>query len=255
MPRFGSVEYEKKDNIALMTLDEESKLNALSPGIREGLVAGFKKADRDDGIAVIVVTGKGKGFCAGGDISGMSVTVESGRNFAYDILAELHLPEKIRKPVIAAVQGLALGGGLELAIACDLIIASDKAKFGTPETKVGLVPGFAILRLHQIIGRNKAKELIYGGEMITAEEAHNFGFVNRVVPHDKLMDEAMSWAKQLAERPSLPMQLCKSAINKDLGGVELAYGIDSIAQLFGSDDTKEGIKAFMEKRKPVFSGK
>ena len=164
-------------------------------------------------------------------------------------------PLKKVAAVIAAVNGLALGGGLELAISCDIIIASDKAQFGVPEARLGLVPGFAIVRLHQIIGRHKAKEMTMTTDQISAEEALRINLVNKVVPHDRLMDEAITMAKRIISQGPLAVQFAKSAYNRHLWGEDLAYATDAMAMLFGTEDAKEGTTAFLEKRKPVFKGK
>ena len=146
--RLGSVNYETKGRIAILTLDEPAKLNALSPGIREGIVEGLKRVDADHDIRVAIITGSGeKAFCAGADISGFQFDPEAVRNFMSVALAVLAAPETCGKPVISAVNGLAYGGGFEVAIASDFIIASDRAQFAVPEIKLGLLPGFAIVRL------------------------------------------------------------------------------------------------------------
>ena len=254
--RIGSVDYEKKEGIAILTLDDQPKLNALSSGIVKGLNEGFDEVDRDDEVQIAIVTGKGRAFCAGADITGIDPTPANMKRFMKDVFVNaLCKAEKLIKPVIAAVNGLALGGGLELAISCDIIIASDKAQFGVPEAKLGLVPGFAIVRLDQLIGRNKAKEMTMTTDPIPAEEAFRINLVNKVVPHDKLMDEAMAMAKKIMAQGPLAIQFAKSAYNRFLWGEDLAYATDSMAMLFGTEDAKEGTAVFLEKRKPVFRGK
>ncbi|MFH1625816.1 MAG: enoyl-CoA hydratase-related protein [Pseudomonadota bacterium] len=254
--RIGNVEYEKKDGMVIMTLDDQEKLNALSPGIREGLEKGFNMIDADDEVQVGVLTGAGRSFCAGFDITGIELSPSFMKVFFKDILARvLRRAETMIKPVVAAVNGLCLGGGLELAISCDIIIASEKAQFGVPEAKIGLLPGFGIVRLQQIVPRLKAKELIMIGDPIPAEEAFRIGLVNKVVPHDKLMDEAVNMANRILKNPALAMQLAKSAVNRDITNQDIAYATDSFPLLFGTEDAKEGISAFLEKRKPTFKGK
>lgn len=250
--KFGNVLYEKKERIAILTLDDQAKLNALSPGIRQGLMEGFEEVEKDNDVKVAIVTGAGKTFCAGADISGFSFDAVDIKNFLDDVFPALTIGENTSKPVIAAVNGLALGGGLELAIGCDIIIASDKAKFGVPEINLGLLPGFAIVRLHQIIGRSKSKEMSMTGEPISAEEAFRLNMVSKVVPHEKLMDEAMAMARKIGEKPAMALRLAKSSINRKLGGEEIVYARDSMPFLFATEDTREGVTAFLEKRKPVF---
>jgi len=170
--RIGSVEFEKKGRVAVLTLDEPTKLNAISVGIRQGVTEGLAMVDADPEIRVGILTGRGdKAFCAGADISSFPETPEQARDFIASVLPVLEAPERCRKPLIAAVNGIAFGGGFELAIACDFILASERAKFGVPEIQLGLLPGFALLRLHQIVGRPKAKEMSMLGEPIPAAEA------------------------------------------------------------------------------------
>ena len=254
--RIGSVNYETRGKVAILTLDEPGKLNALSPGIREGIIEGLKKVDADDAIRVAIITGSGdKAFCAGADISGFSFEPEKVRSFMLVALAVLAAPENTRKPVISAVNGIAYGGGFELAIASDFIIASDRARFAVPEIKLGLLPGFAIVRLHDMIGRAKAKELSILGDPITAEEACRLGLVLRVVPHDKVLAEAIEFAERIASKPKLAVQMAKSFYNRGLGGDEMRHAIDGFPLLFMHEDAREGISAFREKREPKFSEK
>ena len=254
--RIGNVEYEKKDGMVIMTLDDQKKLNALSAGIKEGLEKGFNMADADDEVQVAIITGAGRAFCAGADITGIELNPSSMKLYMKDLCANvLRRAETMIKPVIAAVNGLCLGGGLELAISCDIIIASDNARFGVPEAKIGLVPGFAIVRLHQMVSRQKAKELIMTADPISAEEALRIGLVNNVTPHDKLMDEAVNMAKRIMKNPPLAVQFAKSSVNREITGEDIAYATDAFPLLFSTKDAKEGISAFLEKRKPVFKGK
>jgi len=254
--KFGQVSYEKKEGIVILTLDNEAQLNALSPGIRQGLFQSLEKVDKDDEVAVVILTGAGKAFCAGADITGLKVDAVSMKRFLKkELLDAIGIGEKFTKPIIAAVNGLCLGGGVELAISCDMIIASDKARFGLPEVKIGLLPGFAIIRLHQLVGRAKAKELIMTGENISAEEALRINLVNKVVPHDKLMEEAEALAKKILVNPRLAVQFAKAAVNRELGGEEIAYVVDAMPYLLSTEDAREGISAFIEKRKPEFKGR
>ena len=251
--RIGSVEFEKKGRIAVITLDEPTKLNALSADIRKGVLESLSMIEKDDEIRVGIVTGRGdRAFCAGADISGFPVTPEQVRAFIATVLPFLASPERCRKPLIAAVNGMAFGGGFELAIACDFIIASEKAKFGVPEIQLGLLPGFAVVRLHDIVGRPKAKELSILGEPIDAAEATRLGIALRVVPHEQLLDEAMAMAEKLAAKPRMAVEMAKSFYNRGLGGDEMRYAVDAFPFLFLTDDVKEGVAAFRAKRKPEF---
>lgn len=251
--RIGSVEYEKRGRIAVVTLDEPAKLNAISLGIREGVTESLARIQSDDDIRVGILTGRGeKAFCAGADIGTFPATPEQARNFIADVLPVLEAPERCRKPLIAAVNGVAYGGGFELAIACDFILASERARFGVPEIQLGLLPGFALLRLHEIVGRPKAKELSMLGDPIDAAEAVRLGIALRTVAPDKLLDEAMAFAERLAAKPQVAVQMAKSFYNRGLGGDDMRYAIDAFPFLLATDDAKEGLAAFLGKRKPQF---
>jgi len=164
----------------------------------------------------------------------------------------LAAPEHCSKPVISAVNGLAYGGGFELAIASDFIIASERARFAVPEIQLGLLPGFAIVRLQDIVGRAKAKEMSMLGDPVSAEEAERLGLVLRVVPHDTLMANAMAFAERIAAKPRLAVRMAKSFYNRGLGGDEMRHALDGFPLLFMHEDAREGIAAFREKRQPKF---
>ncbi|MBJ7403195.1 MAG: enoyl-CoA hydratase/isomerase family protein [Bradyrhizobium sp.] len=254
--RFGSVNYETRGKVALLTLDEPQKLNALSPGIRQGILEGLKQADADDNIRVAVITGNGdKAFCAGANIGEFDFDPERARSFLIDAMEVLAAPENTRKIVISAVNGIAYGGGFELAIASDFIIASDRAKFAVPEIKLGLLPGFAIVRLQGIVGRAKAKELSVLGDPISAEEACRLGIALRVAPHAELLANALAFAEQIAAKPRLAVRMAKSFYNRGLGGDDMRHVIDGFPFLFMHEDAREGIAAFREKRQPRFREK
>jgi enoyl-CoA hydratase/carnithine racemase len=252
--RLGSVDFETRGRIAILTLDEPNKLNALSAGIRGGILQGLQMADADPAVRVIIITGSGdKAFCAGADIGDFDFDPEKARAFLIAALEVLAAPENTRKPVIAAVNGIAYGGGFELAMACDFIIASDRARFAVPEIKLGLLPGFAIVRLQDIVGRAKAKELSMLGDPVSAEEACRLGLVLRVVPHGNQLAETIAFAERLASKPRFAVQLAKSFYNRGLGGDEMRHAIDGFPLLFMHEDAREGIAAFREKREPKFS--
>jgi enoyl-CoA hydratase len=254
--RLGSVNYETRGKIAILTLDEPNKLNALSVGIRSGILEGLKKADADPAIRVIIITGSGdKAFCAGADIGDFDFEPEKARAFLIGALGVLAAPENTRKPVISAVNGIAYGGGFELAMASDFVIASDRARFAVPEIKLGLLPGFAIVRLQEIVGRAKAKEMSILGDPISAEEACRLGLVLRVVPHGSVLADATAFAERIASKPRLAVQMAKSFYNRGLGGDEMRHAIDGFPLLFMHEDAREGIAAFREKREPKFSEK
>lgn len=248
-----SVLYEQQGAVVLLTLNEPEKLNALSIKIREGLESAFIKIASDDSVRSVVITGAGeKSFCAGADISSLRFDPIVVKEFLDAILDTLAIGERCKKPVICAVNGYAFGGGLELAIGSDFIIASEKAKFGVPEINIGLLPGFAIVRLGDIIGRQKAKEMAMLGEPISPQEAKELGMVLDVVPHEQVVDKAMDMAKKLAAKPQPAVQLAKAAFNRQFNDEGLNYAKDAMPFLFLTDDGKEGVTAFMEKRKPNF---
>lgn len=253
MIRFDSVIYEVRGTTALVTLDEPSKLNALSPGIRSGFTTALHTADDDPGVRVIIITGAGeKSFCAGADISGFEFTTTYAKSFIDKVLDVLALPENTSKPVIAAVNGYAFGGGFEIAIASDFIIASEQARFGVPEIQLGLLPGFAIVRLNELVGRQMAKYLSMLGEPLSAQEAKELGLVLKVVPHHELLEQAFALADKLASKPQMAIRYAKSVYNRELGGAEMTYAKDVMPFLFLDEDTQEGVSAFREKRKPKF---
>jgi len=256
MLRLGSVNYEVRDRIAILTLDEPKKLNALTVGIRAGILEGLKRADHDEQVRVAVITGAGgKAFCAGADIGNFDFDPAKARAFFIDAMEVLAAPERALKPVISAVNGIAYGGGFELAIASDFIVAAESARFAVPEIKLGLLPGFAIVRLRDIVGRAKAKELSILGDSISAEEAHRLGIVSRVVPDDRHLAETLAFADRIASQPHLAVQMAKSFYNRGLGGDEMRHAIDGFPFLLMHDDAREGIGAFREKREPRFGEK
>jgi len=262
MAKFENIIYEKRGSSGIITLSRPDKMNALSLGLALELGEVVDEADQDEEVRVVILTGGKKLFCAGADIEELStLTVPSaatvflrGLGKAFDKIGR-----ELSKPIIAAVAGAALGGGLELCLACDIRIAAENATFGFPEVTVGVIPAAGgTQRLPRIVGIAKATEMILSGKAINAEEAYRIGLVNKVVPLDKLMDEAEEMANMLAKRAPLSLKAAKSSI-KMAADVNLDSGLNfellSASALFASEDTKEGIRAFVEKRKPVFKGK
>ena len=215
----------------------------------------------DQEIGVVIVTGSGdKSFVAGADITEMQpLSALEGRQWGKFSQGVFNALENLPQPVIAAVNGFALGGGCELAMSCDIRIASEKAKFGQPEVLLGVIPGFAgTQRLPRLIGKGRAKELLFTGKQIDAMEAYRIGLVNAVVPAEKLLDVAKEWANLILSRGMVAVQLCKSAVNE---GMDMdfesgqAYEAEAFGLCFATEDQAEGMAAFVEKRPAIFRGK
>ena len=247
--------FDKKDGIGIITLNDPEKMNGMSEALLAGLLKSVETAERDDEVKVIVITGTENVFSAGGDISIFDRGVADGYKYIYYVLNGFIKIEKTLKPIIAAVNGFALGGGSELTMACDIAIASEDAVFGFPEVGIGIMPGFAVFRLHQIVGRTRAKELIMSGRKIDAAEAEKIGLINRVVPKDSLMDAVKEEAILLKNMAPMSLKLAKSIINREIGGEEITAAINTTSLFFGLDDIKEGQSSFFEKRKPQFKGR
>ncbi len=249
---------EKNAAIATITCNSPKTLNALTVETFAGLEALFDELEADAKIRVIILTGAGdKGFVAGGDISHLaSLDANGAREFALLAQRVIDRIEAFPKPVIAAINGYCLGGGNELAMGCDLRIAADSAKFGQPEVKLGIIPGFAgTQRLSRLVGKGRAKEMIFTGEMIDAAEACRIGLVNRVVAKDYLMEEAKALAMKMCDKSASAIALSKEAIDN---GLEMdfaraaRYEADLFALSFTTADCKEGVSAFLEKRPAKF---
>jgi len=253
--------YEKKDGIAKVTLNRPDKLNALNSTVYQELYSAFESIENDPEVRVVVLTGSGeKAFAAGSDVAEMqNMSTLDIQKFMATIRKASDFIYNLTKPTIAAIHGYALGGGCELSMCCDLRICSEKARFGQPEIGLGLIPGASgTQRLPRLIGAAKAKEMIYLGEMIDAATALNLGLVNKVVPPEKLMEEAMAWAAKLASKSGPVLAMAKSAINNGLDtdidtGLEIEAKCDALC--FATYDRKEGMDAFLEKRKAVFKNR
>ena len=249
------------DRIATLTINRPDKMNALNALAKAELKEIITAFKSDPGIDVVVVTGSGdRAFVAGTDINELTALGgESGKAFAAGGQAVFDLIENLGKPVIAAVNGYALGGGCELALACHIRIASDKAKFGQPEVGLGIVPGYGgTQRLARLIGRGRAMEMILTGVQVDASEALRLGLVNRVFPHAELMARTMNIARVIASNGQVAVRMGLKAVNITQEA-SLSDGLKLEAALFGvccdTEDFKEGTKAFLEKRKPSFKGK
>ncbi len=257
---YENIIYQVKEGIATITFNRPKALNALNAALLGELSDALDKIAADEDIRVLILTGSGdKAFVAGADITELatfsSLSAKNFATFGQDVIDKL---QKLPIIVIAAVNGFALGGGTEIAVACDFIYASENAKFGQPEINLGLIPGFGgTQRLPRLIGTNMAKELIFTGKMISAAEGQQVGLVNKVVAIESLMDEVMKVAKEIAAKGKVSLRAAKQAVNNGINA-DLATGlkieIDAFALSFSSADAKEGTTAFLEKRKPNFSG-
>ena len=250
---------EKSDAVAVVTINRPKVLNALNPLVVDELADAFKDISLDDTIKCAIVTGAGKAFVAGADISAMKdMNPLQARAFSRQLQVLTKFMEEMPKPIIAAANGFALGGGTEISLACDFIYASEKAMFGQPEINLGVVPGAGgTQRLSRLIGKNLARELCMTGELINAERAKEIGLVNKVFAPEALMEEAMKTAKTIASKGRVSLRAVKELIGM---GFELPLDqalrmeAEAFGMCFASPDQKEGMSAFLEKRKPEFTG-
>lgn len=252
--------FEKEGKVGILKINNPKALNTLNSEILKELDSAIDIIQADDEIYVLIITGEGRAFVAGADISEMKdLNSIEGRSFGKlgsDIFRKIEIMDK---PVIAAVNGFALGGGCELAMCCDIILAGENAKFGLPEVTLGISPGFgATQRLPKLVGIAKAKELIYTGNIIKSDEATKIGLANRVYPQEELMDEALKMANKIASASQTAIKYSKRAIdisvdtNIDIG---TSFENDAFGLCFSTEDQKEGMTAFIEKRKPEFKNK
>lgn len=261
MSEYQNLLLEKENGIGIITLNRPKALNALNAATIYEMDGLLDIIAKDDSIKIVIVTGSGeKAFVAGADITEMkSMSAIEGRNWGKLAQSVFNKLENIPQPVIAAVNGFALGGGCELAMACDIRIASEKAKFGQPEVTLGITPGFGgTQRLPRLVGKGRAKELLFTGDMIDANEAYRIGLANKVVAADELLTAAKAMATKIMSRGPVAVQLCKAAVNEGLD-MDLDSGIAYEAEVFGlcfaTIDQKEGMTAFVEKRKADFISK
>lgn len=259
---YETIRMERRDAAAVITIDRPRVLNALSHTVIDELEQAIDAAGADEEVRVLIVTGEGeRAFVAGADISELESfdTAQQGYEHSRRTQRLLQKMQRLDQPVIMAVNGYALGGGCELAMGGDIILAADNARFGQPEVNLGLIPGFGgTQNLPRLVGRTRALEIILTGDHVTAEEAYRLGLVNRVVPADQLMPVALKMAATIASRAPLAIALAKRAVYEGLeagpaAGAEAESAYFGLA--IGTADRQEGTSAFTQKRKPVWQGK
>ena len=257
----GFVKTEQKGHVAILTIDRPEALNALTADVLRDLGEAMDAVEANDEAYVVILTGAGRSFVAGADIGEMKpLTAVEGKawgNAGNDVFLKV---ENCTKPVIAAINGFALGGGCELAMACDIRLASEKAKFGQPEVGLGITPGFGgTQRLARIVGTGRAMELIFTAKTIDAAQAEKIGLVNAVCPPEELMDKAMEMAEMIAAQAQVAVRESKRCIRKGIQtdiNTGLAFEAEAFGLCFSTADQKEGMSAFLEKRKEKhFTGK
>ncbi|MHC6178592.1 short-chain-enoyl-CoA hydratase [Clostridium sp. JNZ X4-2] len=257
---YGNIILEKQGKLALITINRPKALNALNSQTLKEIDNAIDDVGTDDSVLAVILTGAGKSFVAGADITEMKdLNSVEGRKFGILGNKVFRKLENLEKPVIAAVNGFALGGGCELSLACDIRIASSKAKFGQPEAGLGITPGFGgTQRLARTVGIGMAKELIYTAKMIKAEEALRIGLINKVIEPEKLLEEARNLANSIADNAPVAVRMCKAAINKGMQcdmDTAIAYESEVFGECFATEDQKEGMTAFVEKREKCFKNK
>ena len=258
MPEYTTILVETHGRVGLVRLNRPQALNALNNTLLRELMDAMLAFDADPGIGVMVITGSERAFAAGADIREMAEATPV-EMLLWDNIAQFDRLRQVRKPVIAAVSGHCLGGGSELAMSCDMIVASETARFGQPEINLGVIPGAGgTQRLTKAVGKALAMEMVLNGRTLNAEEALRYGLVNRVVPVERCLDEALTLAAEIAARAPLALRLGKEAVNHAFESF-LTDGLQDERRafyfLFATQDQKEGMAAFVQKRKPDWQGK
>ena len=257
---YKTIRYEKKDNIALVTIDRPEALNALNSTVIAELEQVVTELENDSTVRAMILTGEGRSFVAGADIGEQyPLDLDGGRRWGQRGSALFRRMERLEFPTIAAVNSFALGGGCELAMSCDIILASEKAKFGQPEVGLGITPGFSgTQRLPRRVGVAKAKELIFSGRMVKADEAERIGLVNAVYAPEALLDGAMEMARSFAKNAPIAVKYAKACIDRGMQ-TDIDSGIacenELFAMCFATADQKEGMGAFLEKRTAEFQNR
>jgi enoyl-CoA hydratase/carnithine racemase len=251
--KYKTIVVEKADGVATITLNRPEKLNAVNFEMRLEFAKALDELEIDDEVRVVIVTGAGRAFCAGADISTFETDPVKIRKNLINLKRE---PQRIlgfEKAIIGAINGVAAGEGSQWLLQFDLMVASDKAMISWPATSLGMACSYGIIRLASEVGRFRAKEALMTSKYLTAEEAYQWGLVTKVVPHEQLMAVAMELANKIKDMPPISIRTIKEAVNRGLEGYEYSYQASVNQQL--SDDFREGVQAFMEKRRPDFQGK
>jgi enoyl-CoA hydratase/carnithine racemase len=250
---YQTIRTEKKDRVVLVTLNRPDKLNSVNLQMRLELSDLLDKLEGDDEVRAVVVTGAGRAFCAGADISEFGGSTGDLKRRPLGIMDSVKRIYEFSKPMIGAINGVAAGDGSQWVLAFDLNVASEKATFAWPATNLGILCPYGIIRLPKEIGRFRAKDVLMTCRYITAEEAYHWGLLTRVVPHEELIPTALELANSIAKMPPLSIRAIKEAVNRGMEGYE--YASQVMANLQRTEDFKEGVRAFMEKREPHFEGK
>jgi len=250
---YKTVLLEKKDGVAVITLNRPDKLNVVTSQMRSDFFSALDELATDDAVRVVIVTGAGRAFCAGNDISTFKFEPEEIRRNLVQVKEEPQRLLKFEKPIIGAVNGVAAGEGSQWLLMFDLMVASIKASIAWPATRLGMCCPYAIIRLASEVGRFRAKDALMTARFISAEEAYQWGLVTRVVPPEQLMEAAMELANQIKKMPPMSLKTIKEAVNRGLEGYEYSY--QALVNLQMTEDFKEGVTAFLEKREPQFRGK
>lgn len=258
---YANIVYEKKEKVATVMLNRPKALNALNTALLAEMHDALQDAERDRDIGVIVITGVGdRAFCAGADISELqTLSPLEARNYSLSLIQYTRYMERLKKPIIAKINGFCLGGGEEIAMACDFRIACDKARFGQPEVNLAIIPGAGgTQRLTRLIGRTKSMEINMLGDIIDANEMYRLGLLNKVVPVEQLGKAVDELAQKLLSKSSAVLGIIKLAVNRGIE-MDLEHALYYEAECFGvvrsTQDSNEGLKAFLEKRKPEFKGR
>ncbi len=247
------VDTESHEGVAIVSMNKPEKLNAMDPLFFKELIAVLAAVDAETSVDVAILTGKGRAFSAGGDIgsfSDMAGDLPGFRRHLRLVYDSFHAVERAEVPVIGAVNGIAFGGGTELTLACDLVIASERARFAFKEPTVGLMPGYGVIRGPQVIGRRWTRRLAMTGDEIDAQTALQIGLVEEVVPHDELLDAALGLAASIRESAPMGVRLAKAFINRDQGAPGQAESIEATALLFTTDEHRERVERFLTRKKP-----